>query len=620
MAAELSDLFAERILVCDGAMGTMLYAKGITVHQNFDGLNLAQPGLVGEVHRAYVQAGVDIIETNTFGANRIKLGSYGIAEQMVQINRAGVRLARSAAPPGVLVAGAIGPLGLASAPLDEDTRALAQAAFAEQAGALLDEGIDLFILETFPGVAELRCAIAAVRGLGDTPIVAQLTFDDQGVTPHGDTAEQAAAALDALPVQAIGANCCVGPQPMYGVIERMVPHTRKPLAAQPNAGSPQLINQRLHYLTSPDYLALYAKRFAKLGARLLGGCCGTTPDHLRAVCEVARALSPRRVQVQIATAPDSPQPASAPSGEPPLPAPQGREEKSPLGRKLSEKFVISVEINPPQGLDISKALAASRLLSDHGVDAINIPDGPRATARMSPLSLALAVQTRTQLEAILHVCCRDRNLMGLQADLIGAHTLGIRNVLAVTGDPPRVGDYPDLRGVFDLDAIGLVGLLARLNQGRDRGGRAIGGRTRFLIGVGVNPGSARPQEEEERFQRKLAAGAEFVLTQPLYQPEPLERFLALARQAGVPVLVGILPLAGHRNAEFLHNEVPGMQIPAPIRERMEHAGEGRRGREEGIAIAREALRAAKSLGVAGAYIMPPLQRYETAVAVLQGVI
>lgn len=612
-AAEFTRLLAERVLVCDGAMGTMLYGKGVTVHQNFDGLNLQRPEPVAEIHRAYVQAGVDILETNTFGANRLKLGEYGIADQLAAINRAGVALAREAAPPGVLVAAAIGPLGVVVSEDGPVSPAEARALFREQAAALLEAGVDLVVLETFPGLVELGCAVEAVRALGDLPIVAQLTFDDRGQTPRGEPAEAAAWALQALPVEAVGANCSVGPQPMYALLERMAPHTAKPLSAQPNAGTPQVINHRLHYLTSPEYLALYAKRFAKLGARILGGCCGTTPDHLRAVAEVARALSPKPLR---AVAAGSPAAAAAPSA-PPL----TREEKSPLGRLLGRKFTVSVEISPPSGLDLAHAVRAARVLRDHGVDAVNIPDGPRATARMSPLSLAVAIQTRAGLEAILHACCRDRNLLGLQADLLGAHSLGIRNVLAVTGDPPKVGDYPDLRGVFEIDSVGLVQLLAQCNRGLDRGGRPLGGRTRFLIGVGVNPAAPRFEEEMERFARKLAAGAEFVLTQPVYEPELLARLLERIGGPGrIPILVGILPLAGHRNAEFLHNEVPGMQIPAPVRARLERAGDGSKGREEGIAIAREALQAARALGVAGAYVMPPLQRYETAVAVIKGLV
>ncbi len=610
--AEFEALVAERILVCDGAMGTMLYARGVTVHQNFDGLNLERPDLVEEIHRGYVEAGVDILETNTFGANRIKLAEYGLAPRLAEVNAAGVAIARRAAGGRQLVAGSIGPLGRALREDDLDDLREARDVFREQAGPLLEAGVDLLILETFPGVVELRCAVEAVRGLSErVPIVAQLTFDDQGTSLRGESAESAGWALSRLPVQVVGANCCVGPQPMYDALARLAPHADRPLSAMPNAGMPQVIGHRLHYLTTPDYFGLFAKRFARIGARILGGCCGTTPDHLRSVVEVARALSPGSRPIA---------PLPPPREAAPAPPPLSPQEKSPLGRLLGSRFTISVEINPPQGLDMSKAIAGARLLRDVGADAVNIPDGPRATARMNPLSLAVAVQTRTRLEVILHFCCRDRNLLGLQADLIGAHSLGIRNILAVTGDPPKVGDYPDLHGVFEVDSIGLVRLLRNLNSGLDMGGRPIGGRTRFLIGVGCNPAARRRDEEIERFGRKVAAGAEFALTQPVYEPRLLEDFLADVADHSLPILAGILPLAGRRNAEFLHNEVPGMQIPAAIRERMARAGDGARGRAEGLAIAREALAAVRDLGLAGAYVMPPLGHYGRVAELLEGFI
>jgi methionine synthase I (cobalamin-dependent)/5,10-methylenetetrahydrofolate reductase len=599
----------ERILLADGAMGTMLYAKGLYINTCFDELNLIRAPLVQEIHEEYIDAGAEILETNTFGSNRFKLGAFGLEDRVKAINEAGARIARKAAGKKAYVAGSIGPLGKPLRPLGKITPEQAFDAFREQAEALRD-GVDLFIIETMPSIEEARIAADAVRSVSGLPLVAQVTFSDEGQTLMGESPEQVVEQLSALGLAAIGCNCSIGPQPMLEVIEHMRQLTDANLSAMPNAGAPRLVDGRFIYLTSPEYMAEYAKRFIQTGVSLIGGCCGTTPQHIKAMAGAIRALRPvqyhvvgsPRVEREEKTLPETP-----------------FAERSRFANALGKRFVISVEIDPPRGLDPARALEAARMLKVHGVHVINIADGPRASARMSPMVLATLIERNVGIETLLHYCCRDRNLLGMQADLIGAHASGLRNVLIITGDPPKLGDYPSATAVFDVDSIGLVRIVKNMNRGIDLAGNPIGGTTSFAIGVGANPGAVDLETEVRRFREKTAAGAEFVLTQPVYEARLLENFLDLTGDSTLPVLVGLLPLTSAKNAEFLHNEVPGMQIPQRIRELMSKAPAGDQARALGIEIAREALKECSHLPrVAGAYIMPPFGRHEAALQVIDG--
>lgn len=599
---------SERVLLCDGAMGTLLYQKGVFINRCFDELNLSAPDMVKEVHKAYMQAGVDIIETNTFGANSFKLIFHGFEGKLKEINYSGARLAREVAGKDVFVAGAIGPLGVPIEPIGKLAYEEAKEAFKLQASALLEGGVDLFVLETFSRLEELEQAILAVNELCDLPVVAQMTITDDGNSPLGDSPETIVQKLMPYKIDVLGLNCSVGPQIMLESIKKMAEVTKMPLSAQPNAGFPKLVDGRFIYLCSPDYMSKFSKRFIQSGVRILGGCCGTTPEHMKAMKTVVRVLQPSRLVVAAGKKRESAQPEVTPV---PL------SEKTALSKKLSEgKFVVAVEIDPPKGVDLSIAIEGARLLKNAHVDAINIADGPRASARMSPLSLAMIFKNQLGVETIIHYCCRDRNLLGMQADLIGAHALGLRNVLMITGDPPKLGDYPSATAVFDVDAIGLTQIANLLNHGMDLAGNPIGAPTALHIGVGVNPGALNMEEELKRFNYKLEAGGEYVMTQPVYDIRLFETFMNRIHDVKIPILIGILPLASAKNAEFLHNEVPGMSIPESIRKRMSAAGNGEAGRKTGIEIAQEALVAARPM-VQGTYIMPPFNRFEMALRVIE---
>jgi homocysteine S-methyltransferase len=599
---------SERILVCDGAMGTMLYQKGIFINRCFDELNLSSPDLVRDVHKAYITAGADIIETNTFGANSFKLLFHGFDSKIREINYAGARLAKQEAGDQTFVAGAMGPLGVPIEPIGKLAYEEAKAAFKQQAEPLLEGGIDLFVLETFSRLEELEQAILAIRELCDLPILAQMTITDEGNSPLGDTPQTIVRKLGPYAIDSLGLNCSVGPQIMLESIKKMSEFTKLPLSAQPNAGFPKLVDGRYIYLCSSDYMAKFSKRFIQAGVRILGGCCGTTPEHIKSIKTVVRVSQPSRLFITAGVKKET-------NKESVRPVP--RPEKTKLARSLSEgKFVIAVEIDPPKGVDLSKVVEGGQLLQKAGVDAINIADGPRASARMSPLALAMLFKNQLGIETIIHYCCRDRNLLGMQADLIGAHALGLRNVLMITGDPPKLGDYPSATAVFDVDAIGLTQIANRLNHGMDLAGNPIGAPTALHVGVGANPGAVNLEEELKRFYYKVEAGAEYVMTQPVYDIRLFENFLKRIPDVKIPILIGILPLASARNSEFLHNEVPGMSIPLEIRKRMQEAGNGEAGRAEGIRIAQEALLACKPM-VHGAYIMPPFNRYDMALKVVE---
>lgn len=599
---------SERILLCDGAMGTMLYQKGIFINRCFDELNLSSPDLVKDVHKAYIQAGVDLIETNTFGANTFKLIFHGFEAKVTDINYRGAKLAREVAGKETFVAGAIGPLGVQIEPIGKLAYEEAKDAFKVQVVPLLEGGVDLFVLESFSRLEELEQAILAVREVSDVPIIAQMTITDDGNSPLGDTPETIVKKLSPYDVDVLGLNCSVGPQIMLESIKKMAEHTKLPLSAQPNAGFPKLVDGRYIYLCSSDYMSKFSKRFIQAGVRILGGCCGTTPEHMKAIKTVVRVLQPSKLIVTMDRKTVKPETTVEP-----VPT----SEKTPLARKLAEgKFVVVVEIDPPKGVDLNKVIDGAMLLQRSSVDAINIADGPRASARMSPMALAMIFKHKLQIETIIHYCCRDRNLLGMQADLIGAHALDLRNVLMITGDPPKLGDYPSATAVFDVDSIGLTQIANLLNHGMDLAGNPIGAPTALHIGIGANPGAVNLEEELKRFYYKVEAGAEFVMTQPVYDIRVFENFISRIQDVKIPILIGILPLASAKNAEFLHNEVPGMSVPEAIRKRMYAAGNGESGRTEGIKIAQEALVDSKPM-VQGAYIMPPFNRFDMALKVLE---
>jgi homocysteine S-methyltransferase len=614
----MSDFFSAldaRVLVCDGAMGTMLYSKGVFISRSFDELNLSNPQLVGDVHSDYVKAGVDILETNTFGANRTKLMPHGLADQTRQINLQGARIAREArgqGAGGIFVAGAIGPLGIRIEPWGKMSVEEARAIFREQAQALADGGVDLFILETFFDLNEVHAAIQAARDVAPLPLIVQMSVEDDGNSPEGTPPELFARRLDDWGADVIGLNCSVGPQAMLDAIERIGRVTSKKLSAQPNAGKPRNIEGRNLYLCSPEYMASYAKRFLQHGVRIVGGCCGTTPEHIRAIRAAVRYADIAGLR---------------PSGGAPLHAvfpqdsraPIALENKSKLGARLAAgQFIKIVEMIPPVGHDFAEAIEQARYLEAHRVDAVNVPDAPFSSARMSAISLAILLERSTRIESLAHYSCRDKNLLGMQADLLGAYALGLRNLLLTTGDPHQLGDYIDATAVFDVDSIGLTHMVRRLNEGTDVGGKSIGRPTGFVIGVGANPGMIDGDVRElDRFNYKIEAGAEFVLTQPVFDTAVFERFLRRIANHAVPIIAGILPLANFKIAEFMHYEVPGCSIPERILERMQNA-ESRGGefaRAEGIAIARETLNVIRP-SIQGVQIRGPFERYETALEVL----
>jgi methionine synthase I (cobalamin-dependent)/5,10-methylenetetrahydrofolate reductase len=595
------------VLVCDGAMGTMLYSRGIFLNRCFDELNLSNPSLVRGIHEEYLEAGAELIETNTFGAHRFKLGPHGFEGQVGKINREGAKLAREAAQGRALVAGSIGPVGKPLTPIGNIAFAEARDAYREQVEGLVEGGIDLFMIETMPSLDQARAALDAVRVVSELPVAVSMTFNEEGTTSYGERPEDVVRMLEDWGVAVVGTNCSVGPQLMLDTVKRMAGVARKAkLSAQPNAGAPALVDGRYVYLCTPEYMASHARRFLAAGVTMVGGCCGTTPAHIKNLVRSVRMLQPAREVVTV--------PAPARTRE--APPPMAREEKSPLARKLGKKFVVSVELDPPKGADPGAIIDRAQYCKEKEVDAINVADGPRASARMSAQSLCVLMQTKVGVDTILHYTCRDRNLLGIQSDLLGAYALGLRNILAITGDPPKLGDYPDATAVYDVDSIGLIRIMDQLNHGCDLAGNLIGPPLGIHIGCGADPSKPDLDKEVRRLEEKVKAGAEYIMTQPIYDPRTLERFLGLVRHLERPLLVGILPLYSHRNAEFLHNEVPGMRIPDDIRERMRKAGSGEQAQAEGVRIAQDALVAARE-SAQGVYIMPPFNRVELAVRVIE---
>jgi homocysteine S-methyltransferase len=573
----------DRVRVFDGAMGTMIYSKGVYINRCYDELNLSAPDLILEIHREYAKAGAEIIETNTFGASRLKLAAQGLDDKLVEINVAAAKLARRAADEAhhdAFVAGAIAPLGVRIEPYGPTSVDEAKEMFKEQAQALLEGGVDAFVLETFHDLDEMRQAIRAVRELGDYIIFAQMTINDQGGTAYGTPPELFTQRLDEWGADVIGLNCAVGPQIILEAIEKMRPVTSRKLSAQPNAGLPRDVGGRQIYLASPEYMAKYAKRLINAGVKFVGGCCGTTPEHVKLIVDAVRALSPARRTVSAITVEEQ--------GAKVDPVPFA--ERSRFANKIANgQFVTSVEIVPPKGCDPSKMIEGVRTLKEAGVDAVNVPDGPRAQSRMGALAVSLIIEQQVGIEAVTHYCCRDRNLLGMLSDLLGAAALGLRNFLIITGDPPKMGPYPDATAVFDIDAIGLTNLVNRLNHGLDPGGNPIGQPTRFVIGVGVNPGAIDLDYEIRRFEWKVEAGAEYAITQPVFDAEQLKSFLRRIEHCRIPIIPGIWPLTSYRNAEFLNNEVPGVSVPDAVLERMRKSPDGAAGLKEGVKIAQEML-------------------------------
>jgi homocysteine S-methyltransferase len=610
MSVDLLSRLRQGPVLCDGAMGTLLYSKGIFINRCYDELNLSQPELIRGIHHEYLQAGAEIIETNTFGANAFRLQRHSLADRVPAINQAGARLAREAAKSfDVWVAGSVGPLGIRIEPLGKTSFEEARAAFREQMTGLAEGGVDLFILETFGYLEELHQAILAAREVNPKlPVVAQVTIDDDGICLDGSSPEVFAARLAEWGVDVVGCNCSVGPVAMLDVIERVRQVTDLPLSAQPNAGIPRSVEGRNIYLCSPEYMASYARKFVAAGVRLIGGCCGTTPDHIRVMRSALRAGEARGKATAAATVVSRPAAHALP--EVPL------AERSSLGAKLARgEFVTLVEIVPPKGTDIAKEIAGARFMKSVGVDAINIPDSPRASARMSNQALSLLLQQEVGIESVLHYTCRDRNVLCIQSDLLGAAAMGIRNLICITGDPPKMGNYPDATAVFDVDAIGLVNIVHNLNRGLDIGGNPIGAGTGFVIGVGANPGVPNLDEEIRRFEYKVEAGAQYAVTQPVFDLALLENFLRRIEHCRIPVLAGIWPLVSVRNAEFMKNELR-VSVPDAVLDRMARASSPDSARAEGVAIAREMLIQVRDL-VQGAQISAPLGRYASAADVLE---
>jgi methionine synthase I (cobalamin-dependent)/5,10-methylenetetrahydrofolate reductase len=624
-------------ILADGAMGTMLHARGAPLDQCLEALNLSQPDWVREIHLSYVQAGAEIIQTNTFAASRPRLDDSGMGDKLHEINFRGVKLAREAreiSGSPVWIAGSIGPLGRRARQADAIRPDVAMDAFQEQIGALWEAGADLLILETFSDLVELILAIQAARATTDLPIIAEMTFGSDGLTGEGSSPAEIARGLAALGMaDVIGVNCALGPTRMLDFVTEM--HRAEPalrLVAMPNAGLPFRAGERMIYPSAPHYFAEHVARFLQSGVAVLGGCCGTTPQHIRAMREALQDIGYRAVDRPVGSPADlaivpmvrvSAPPALHPTIER-MPGLSAGAEDSPeptglLRKLLAGKFVVSVEVDPPRGFNPAKMLEGARIAKERGADAVNVADSPMARVRMGALALCVLIQQQVGIEAILHFTTRDRSLMGIQADLIGAHALGVRNIIALTGDPPSLGDQPDSTPVYDVDSVGLVQVISRFNQGLDRSGKPFGSRATFTIAVASDPTRPDLVQEVDRFHRKVLGGAHLTMTQPIYDPTVWRRFFDLYEQRHgpfpVPVMIGILPLQSHRHASFLHNEVPGISIPENALARMERAGAD--GRKEGIKMAQEFLIALMDLPkVQGVYLMPSFGRYEVACEVL----
>ncbi len=612
-----ADIFSDRPVLADGAMGTVLSARGVFINRCFDELNLSDPNLIVAVHEEYLQAGAEILETNTFGANRFRLTRHGLGGKVEEINAAGVRLARQAVERlkerrtgDVWVAGAVGPLGVRLEPLGKTGLDEARAAFAEQIGILSKNGVDLLIIETMPALNEAREALEAAKAVApDLPVLVMVTVDDEGECLDGSSAAQAASWLTEWGAGAVGVNCSTGPATVLTAIEEMRKATTLPLAAMPNAGMPRAVEGRNIYLCSPEYMASFARKAIAAGAQMVGGCCGTTPNHIRAMRSAIRAMDAQMPVEGAGTAP------AVSKETPPSPLAQ----RSRFGSLIAEgKFVTMVEFVPPRGIDCSKEIEGAALMAKLGVDAIDVYDAAQASARMSGQSLCIQIQQHTGMETILHYTCRDRNLLSIQSDLLGASSIGLRNILCVTGEPPAQGSYPDASAVFDVDSIGLVNIARRLNHGLDIGSNSIGASTNFTIGVAANPGVPDLDNELRRFAFKVDAGAEYVITQAVFDLRLLEEFLERTKEltgnGRIPVIAGIWPLISLRNAEYMKNDLR-VAMPEEIMLRMAQADTPEAARAEGIKIAQEMLAAVRPL-VQGVQVSAPFGNYEAAAEVV----
>jgi homocysteine S-methyltransferase len=606
------EFLKENLVLLDGAMGSLIYEKGVFIDKCYDELNLSRPELIRSIHEEYIRAGARVIETNTYGANRFKLKSHNLLDQLEEINLKGVALAREAVGDSSYVAGSMGPSGLEIEPWGETTLAEIYEAYAEQAACLQQGGVDLFILETFQDIREMEQAIQAIRSISKLPVVAMMTVGEDGKTRYGVELEDIICRLENSEATAIGLNCTVGPKPMLDFLEQLGKISSKPICIMPNAGRPQFTDGRMIYMSTPEYFSVYTKRFIDKGVRILGGCCGTTPDH---ISKMANALAMKQTRIQ-----HSIRIGVKPVTEEPLPDPVPLEEKSRLSKKLAKgDQVVLVEMVPPKSTDIAKPLEGARLLKEHKVDAINIPDGPRASARMTGLALAVLLQNQVEIETVLHYTCRDRNLLGMQSDLLGATAMGIRNILAITGDPPMIGDYPQATAVFDIDAIGLVHLINNLNHGIDVGEKRIGDPTSFFTGVGLDPNAVNPENEIQRLHLKKEAGAEYIITQPVFDVPSLEAFMEKADRGGMYLIAGIWPLVSLRNAEFMKNEVPGVTVPDEVILQIARFETKEDQLKAGIEIAQTMVD--KVLGfVHGLQVSAPFGRYALAVEVARAVL
>ncbi len=605
----LIEKFTQSVLLFDGGMGTELYNRGVFINKCFEELNLSNPSLVKQVHSDYKKAGADVLETNTFGANRYKLKSYQLFDKIYQINFEGARIAREIAGEDIYVAGAIGPLGARIEPLGPISNEEAQQYFSEQIKPLLDGGVDLFILETFVYPEELQQAVLAVKSFCDLPIIAQMTIDEDGTSLTGAKPEVMIKELEQLGADAIGINCTVGPQIMLNWLEQVRKLTILPISLMPNAGKPKNIDGRNIYLTSPEYLAEYTKHFIQSGANIVGGCCGTNPEHIKRMRAAINAIKPeqKKHKFELIKIDEQKQLETIPSNQ-----------KSRLASRIAAgHFVHFVEITSPHGVNASVEIEKAREMYYFGIDVINIPDGPRASARMSALALAVQIQREVGIETVLHYVCRDRNVIGMQSDLLGAFGLGVKNILAITGDPPKLGNYPDATAVFDVDSIGLVNILNRLNHGLDIAGNPIGKPSGFFVGVGANPGAINLDEEIHRLNWKVDAGAEYIITQPVFDIKIFENFLNRIKHIKIPLIAGIWPLTSFRNAQFMNNEVPGCSVPQAILNKLKKVEASK---EEslnvGIEIARSTIKQLKG-DIQGLQISAPFGKVNIVKEVLK---
>ena len=609
----MANIFRDRlkagIIICDGAMGTYLNQKGVSYEHCFDELNLSKPDLIGEIHREFIEAGAEIIETNTFGANFIRLASHGFETRVREINIKAAKIAREArdiSGQDVLIAGSIGPLGKHLEPYGKISHQIASDVFLKQIESLLEGGVDLFMPETISNLTEMEIIIAAIKKVTDLPIVAHMTYTAEGKTLLGDSPQEVVARLAPLGVDVIGVNCSVGPQKMLEVIEQLNELGTGYISAQPNAGLPRLYGGRFVYFSSPDYFGDYARKFADTGVAIVGGCCGTTPEHIKAVSNAVKDIHPiRRQQKAKTTIKIKPEAVKPPA-----------EAVSPFLKKFGKKFVISVELDPPKGTNPDKLIKVAGQLKEAGADAVNIADSPMARVRMSCLALAYLIKQNVDIDTVLHFTTRDRNLMGLQSDLLGANAIGIRDILALTGDPPAVGDYPQATAVYDVDSIGLVGIISKLNSGYDFSGNSIGKPTSLSIGVAVNPATPDLELEMARLERKVAAGAQYIFTQPMYDLDIINAFFDRISVYSLPVMLGILPLVSYKHAEFMHHEVPGIEVPEVIRDRMNKAGD--KSAEEGALISMEIIDKIKN-SVAGLYLMPSFGKFNTCLEIVKAI-